>query len=232
MLKNARMLKTIVTTELGRAVASSYGVKTVDTLTGFKYIGEKINEYDATGETFIFGFEESNGYLINSFARDKDAVQATVMACEMAQYWKNKGKTLLNVLHDIYKRHGYYKETLHSFTLEGIEGKQQIEQLISEMRNNNMRQIGNLKVKYKEDYLLGKRIYMQDEKEELLHLPKENVMKYVLEDGGWFCVRPSGTEPKIKWYFGMIGTSEKGVNQKVNIVKQLMEEMMSSTVSN
>src|SRR5699024_4577666 len=135
-------------------IADYYGVKTVDTLTGFKYIGEKINKYDATGETFVFGFEESNGYLINSFARDKDAVQAVVMACEMAQYWKDSGKTLLDVLDDLYKRHGFFQETLKSFSLVGIEGKKQIDQIISEMRENNLNDIGELKVKYKEDYLL------------------------------------------------------------------------------
>jgi len=226
-LKNARMIKTIVTTELGRAVADYYGVKTIDTLTGFKYIGEKINEYDSTGETFVFGFEESNGYLINSFARDKDAVQAVVMACEMAQYWKDNGKTLLDVLDDLYKRHGFYKETLKSFSLEGIEGKRQIDQIISEMRNNNFNYVGDYKVHYKEDYLLGKRTFVKDNSEETLQLPKENVIKYVLDDGGWFCVRPSGTEPKIKWYFGMIGSNSEMVNEKLQVVENLMEEMMN-----
>src|SRR5690625_3418946 len=123
-LKNARMIKTIVTTELGRAIADYYGVETVDTLTGFKYIGEKINEYDTTGETFIFGYEESYGYLISSFARDKDAVQASVMACEMAQYWKEKGLTLLDALYELYERHGYFKEGLGDLKLEGKAGQE------------------------------------------------------------------------------------------------------------
>src|SRR5690625_4115618 len=166
MLKNARMLKTIVTTEIDKAVASSYGVKTVDTLTGFKYIGEKINEYDATGETFIFGYEESYGYLISSFARDKDAVQATVMACEMAQYWKNKGMTLLDALQQLFEQHGFYKEDLQSLTLEGIAGQEQIASIMSDFRNKLQADFGGIKTKYIEDYLGSKRFFPDTEKTE------------------------------------------------------------------
>src|SRR5690625_1714902 len=142
MLKNARMLKTIVTTEIDKAVASSYGVKTVDTLTGFKYIGEKINEYDATGETFIFGYEESYGYLISGFARDKDAVQAAVMTCEMAQYWKDRGYTLHEALYLLYERYGYYKEGLSSLTLEGKKGQEQIASIVESFRITDRSSLG------------------------------------------------------------------------------------------
>ena len=231
MLKNARMLKTIVTTELGRAVASSYGVKTVDTLTGFKYIGEKINEYDATGETFIFGYEESYGYLISSFARDKDAVQATVMACEMAQYWKDQGKTLLDALDELYEQHGYYKEKLHSFTLEGQEGQAQIKSITDNMRENDLQVVGNMKVKYKEDYLVGKRFFNDDNKVEEIHLPRENVIKYVLEDNCWLCVRPSGTEPKIKWYYGVRGNSEVEADEKLFQLEQSLKKLMDIPIA-
>lgn len=232
LLKNARMLKTIVTTELGRAVANSYGVETVDTLTGFKYIGEKINEYDATGETFIFGFEESYGYLISSFARDKDAVQATVMACEMAQYWKDQGKTLIDALHNLYEKHGFYKEELHSFTLEGVEGQAQIKRITNNMRKNDLQTIGKMKVKYKEDYLVGKRFFADNERVEEILLPNENVIKYVLEDDSWLCVRPSGTEPKIKWYYGVRGNSEIEANEKLLEMSQALNRLMEIPTKN
>src|SRR5690625_1940782 len=182
MLKNARMLKTIVTTELGRAVASSYGVKTVDTLTGFKYIGEKINEYDATGENFIFGYEESYGYLISSFARDKDAVQAVMMACEMAYFWKLKGKTLIDALHTLFDKHGYYLEGLTSLTLDGIEGSEKIAEIMEYFRQGPMKEIAGLQVKKIEDYLSSERKNLQGSLEtETIELPQENVIKFILD---------------------------------------------------
>src|SRR5699024_5153872 len=169
VFKNGKMIKSIVTTELGRAIASSHGVKTVDVLTGFKYIGEKIKQYDATGETFIFGFEESYGYLIRSFVRDKDAIQAAVVACEMADYWKRQGKTLLDALELLYEKHGYYQEGLSSITLKGIEGSRQIEQMMKEMRNNPLSEIAGLKVEKFEDYLTCTRTFTQhDDKKETI----------------------------------------------------------------
>ena len=225
VLTNARLLKTIVTTELGRAIAASYNVKTIDTLTGFKYIGEKINEFDATGETFIFGFEESYGYLINPFSRDKDAVQATVMTCEMASYWKAKGKTLLEVLDDLYKKHGYFKEGLDDFVLEGMSGQEKITSIVDTFRNEVQNQIGNLRTEYIEDYLLKKRTNCNN-KVELLDLPQENVVKYILEDNCWVCLRPSGTEPKIKWYYGAYGKTEQEADERFNMLKNSLKEII------
>lgn len=227
MLGSARMIKTIVTSELGRAIASSYGVKTIDTLTGFKYIGEKINEFDSSGETFIFGYEESYGYLINTFARDKDAVQAAVMACEMAAYWQEQGKTLLDALQELFETHGFYREGLGSLTLEGKAGREKIADIVNDFRRNDIHDFGEIASLYKEDYLKSERVKINSPKQvESLHLPKENVVKYILEDGCWICLRPSGTEPKIKWYYGARGQNVTEVEQRYQILKQTLHELI------
>lgn len=226
MLKNARMIKTIVTTELGRAIADSYGVKTIDTLTGFKYIGEKINEFDATGETFIFGFEESYGYLINPFARDKDAVQAAVMTAEMAAYWKEQGKTLIDALEDLYIKHGYYKEGLDALTLEGKAGQEKIANIVHAFRQDEKSAFGTIKTEYVEDYLNRKRTGYKNKKVEKIDLPQENVVKYRLENNCWVCLRPSGTEPKVKWYYGAYGRTEKEADDKFKMLQDALQEII------
>ena len=227
VLPCARMIKTIVTSELGRAVADYYGVETIDTLTGFKYIGAKINEFDATGESFVFGYEESYGYLISGFTRDKDAVQASVMSCEMAQYWKDQGYSLLDALHLLYEQHGFYKEGLSSLTLEGKEGQKQIALVVEEFRTTKKTSIGSLATKYIEDYKEGKRLYIgKNKKEESLSLPEENVVKYILEDNSWICLRPSGTEPKLKWYYGTCGESEVIAKEKLITLEEAMNEII------
>lgn len=228
VFKSARMLKTIVTTELGRAISDSYGVKTVDVLTGFKFIGEKICQYDATGETFIFGFEESYGYLISTFARDKDAVQAAVMACEMADYWKEKGKTLLDALDILYEKHGYYQEGLSALTLKGREGSRQITAIMQEIRNNPLPEIAGLKVEELEDYLTSERIFMDPgAQKETIDLPQEDVVKFVLEKESWVCLRPSGTEPKIKCYYGVRGENVEESKQRLNALQETMNQLMN-----
>lgn len=226
ILQNARMIKTIVTTELGRAIASSYGVETVDTLTGFKYIGEKINEYDTTGERFIFGYEESYGYLISSFARDKDAVQSTVMACEMAQYWKDQGLTLLDALQGLYEKHGFYKEGLESLTLQGVAGQEQIASIINNFKDNIQLDFGGIQTKYIENYSESQRLFPGTDKVEVITLPTENVIKYVLEDDCWICLRPSGTEPKFKWYLGVFGQTELEATARLATLEKAMHEII------
>ncbi|MBY7144806.1 phospho-sugar mutase [Virgibacillus sp. NKC19-3] len=226
ILQTARMIKTVVTTELGRSIADSYNVKTVDTLTGFKFIGEKINQFDATGETFIFGFEESYGYLISSFARDKDAVQVAVMACEMAYYWEKQGKTLLDVLHDLYEKHGYYKEGMSSLTLKGKEGSDQIAAIMSEIRETPLTEIGGFKVEKVEDYLAGERILTGSGERETIELPNENMMKFILEKDSWVCLRPSGTEPKIKCYYGVRGQSLADSKERLASLKENMDDII------
>lgn len=223
----ARMIKTIVTSELGRVIADDYGVETINTLTGFKYIGEKINQFDSTGEAFIFGYEESYGYLISGFARDKDAVQAAVMACEMAQFWKDKGYTLHDALNAMYERYGYYQEGLSSLTLEGKKGQEQIADIVESFRNTERSRLGTYKIDYMEDYANNTRKYIRSEKGmESLSLPIENVVKYVLEDGSWVCLRPSGTEPKLKWYYGTNGSTKAESDEKLTTLKQAMDEII------
>lgn len=204
--ENGVVLKTIVTSEIGRAIADTYGLETVDVLTGFKFIGEKIKEYEASGNhTFLFGYEESYGYLIKEFARDKDAIQASILAVEVCAYYKKQGMTLYEGLLQVFEKYGYFLEGLRSLTLKGIEGAKQIQGVLQHFRTNPPKEIAGRTVLVQEDYQSSKRIV--ENKEENIDLPKSNVLKYFLEDGTWVCLRPSGTEPKIKFYFGVKGNS-------------------------
>jgi len=230
-LTHARMLKTIVTTELSRKIAEDYGVKTVNTLTGFKFISEKIRQYDTTGETFIFGFEESYGYLIDSFSRDKDAIQAAVMTAEMAYAWKKRGKSLLDALDQLYETYGYYLEGMTQLTLEGIEGTQKIEAVMDYVRKHPFQQIANLRVQAIEDYLKHERISINDTQvKEVLHLPKENALKFILTDDCWVCLRPSGTEPKLKCYYGVKGSTREECERILNELQGTMEQSIKKLI--
>jgi phosphoglucomutase len=192
------VIKTIVTSELGAAIAAGYGIPTLNTLTGFKYIGERITQFEQTGEhTFLFGYEESYGYLAGTHARDKDAVVASLLICEAAAYYKSQGKTLYDVLQELYASHGYFMEKLESKTLKGKDGVEQIARMMERWRSAPPADIAGVKVTEVEDYRQG-----------LYGLPKENVLKFKLADHSWFCMRPSGTEPKIKFYFAVKGASE------------------------
>ncbi|MGG3937837.1 phospho-sugar mutase [Anoxybacillus kestanbolensis] len=205
---NGVVLKTIVTSEIGRAIAAHYGLETIDTLTGFKFIGEKIGEFERTKEyTFQFGYEESYGYLIGDFVRDKDAVQSAIFAAEVAAYYKAQGKTLYEGLIDIFEKYGYYKESLRSLTLKGKEGAEQIAHIMSSFRHHPLREVAGVAVVAVEDYAVSKR--WENGTEQSLCLPRSNVLKYELANGSWFCVRPSGTEPKAKFYFGVKGKSQQ-----------------------
>ncbi|MFC3881993.1 phospho-sugar mutase [Bacillus songklensis] len=218
--QNGVILKTIVTSEIGRAIAESYGLTTIDTLTGFKFIGEKIKEFEQTGKhSFIFGYEESYGYLIGDFVRDKDAVQAALFICEVAAYYKKQGKSLYDGLLDIFETYGYYCEDLYSLTLKGKEGAEQINQLMEDFRHNQLTSIAGISVNYLEDYQQSIRKEMRKKSDISLTLPKSNVLKYHLEDETWLSLRPSGTEPKIKFYFGVKGTSLENSLAKLERVK-------------
>lgn len=230
MLKSAHALKTVVTTEMGRAVADAYDVATTDTLTGFKYIGEKIHEFDANGKTFVFGFEESYGYLISSFVRDKDAVQAAAMSCEMAYYWDKQGKTLLDALDTLYEQHGYFQEDMTSLTLKGKEGSEQIEHIMTDIRSNPLESIAGFQVGQAEDYLAGERTMMTSGKKEMIQLPKENMMKFILDCESWVCLRPSGTEPKIKCYYGVRGETEEKARVKLAALKSAMDQVIGRII--
>lgn len=190
---NGVVIKTIVTSEMGADIARSFGVEVENTLTGFKYIGEKMTSYERTGEReFLFGYEESYGYLSGTYARDKDAIVAALLICEAAAYYSSKGKTLYDVLLALYAEYGSYLEGLESRTLKGIDGVAQINAIMNDWRSNPPTEIGGVKVTEVLDYSAG-----------LDGLRPENVLKYRRADGSWFCLRPSGTEPKIKIYFGV-----------------------------
>lgn len=202
---NAAVVKTIVTSEMGATIAQFYGATVLNTLTGFKYIGEKMTQFQKTGQhTFLFGYEESYGYLAGTYARDKDAVLASMLICEAAAYYKGQGKTLYNVMEELYDQFGYFLENLESRTLKGKDGIAQIQGIMSDWRSAPPEQVGGVAIETVLDYAQG-----------LNGLPKENVLKYMLADGSWFCLRPSGTEPKIKVYFAVRGQSLEDAQQKM-----------------
>ncbi|SDN11438.1 phospho-sugar mutase [Bacillus sp. OK048] len=219
---NGVVLKTIVTSEIGREIAQAYNLTTIDVLTGFKFIAEKIKEYEFTGEhSFLFGYEESYGYLIGDFARDKDAVQAAVLAVEVCAYYKKQGKSLYEGLMQVFEKYGYYQEGLRSLTLKGKEGAEQIQQILASFRSEPIRKLGDLTISMSEDYLTGIRHTANGE--EKIDLPKSNVLKYSFTDGSWVCLRPSGTEPKVKFYFGVNSNRlEESKRKLVDIEKDFM----------
>ncbi|MBP2001800.1 phosphoglucomutase [Paenibacillus shirakamiensis] len=211
---NGAVVKTIVTSELGAAIARHYGAKVFNTLTGFKYIGELMNEFEATGKyTYLFGYEESYGYLAGNYARDKDAIVAATLIAEAAAYYKTQGKSLIDVLEELYSQFGYYREALASRTLKGKDGLEKIGALMDDWRNFPPQEVVGTKVSQVLDYSLG-----------LDGLPKENVLKFILEDGSWFCLRPSGTEPKIKVYFAVQGSSNANA---LEMLERLQEEVLA-----
>ncbi|WP_039072551.1 phospho-sugar mutase [Bacillus sp. MSP5.4] len=221
---NGVVLKTIVTSEMGRDIATSFGLDTIDTLTGFKFIGEKIKQFEASGEyAFQFGYEESYGYLIGDFARDKDAVQAALLAVEVCAFYKKQGKSLYDGLLELYQLFGFYREGLKSLTLKGKEGAEQIAAILSTFREQPPLSIAGKDVVSAEDYLTGKRTLLKENKTETIDLPTSNVLKYFLEDGSWFCLRPSGTEPKVKFYFAVKGPTNEDSEA---LLHQLTDEVM------
>ncbi|KJL02166.1 phospho-sugar mutase [Priestia aryabhattai] len=228
---NSVMLKTIVTSELGRAIAENYGVETVDTLTGFKYIAEKIEEYKRKGtKTFQFGYEESYGYLIGDFVRDKDAVQAAVMIAEAAAYYKQQEMTLYDGLTELYETYGYYKESLTSFTLKGKDGAEQISRIVNRFREHPPTVIAGSAVKKIEDYQSGKRINLLTAQQERLDLPSSDALKFWLQDGSWFALRPSGTEPKVKFYFGVKQGTEEESEERLREMETNVINMVESII--
>ncbi|MCD8238398.1 MAG: phospho-sugar mutase [Clostridiales bacterium] len=206
--KNAAVVSTIVSSDLTKAICKEYGVAYFDVLTGFKYIGEKIKEFEADGSySYQFGFEESYGCLTGSYARDKDAVDANLMIAEIASYYKKQGKTLYDALQALYAKYGYYKETVTSINLGGVEGAAQIKKVMADLRANAPTEVGGVKVCEARDYSADTIKNIATGEVTPTGLPKSNVLYYILEDGTWFCVRPSGTEPKIKVYFGANGAT-------------------------
>lgn len=222
--ENGVIIKTIVTSEIGRAIAERFGISCLDTLTGFKFIGEKMKEYEETSEhQFLFGYEESYGYLIGDFVRDKDAVQAAIFAAEIAAYYKMQGKSIYDGLLGIFEKYGFYQESLQSLTLKGKEGAVQIAGILEFFRQNPPQSIGEVRVDVLEDYAISEAMNLQTDEKSQINLPKSNVLKFKLEDGSWFCLRPSGTEPKIKFYFAVKGeTMEESLEKREKLEAEVM----------
>lgn len=221
--ENSVIIKTIVTSELGRAVAHHYGVETIDTLTGFKFIGEKIKEFEENkSRSFIFGYEESYGYLAGTFVRDKDAVISAMLIAEMAAYYSSRGMNLLDALNELYERFGYYKEDLESIVLKGKEGIEKIGRIMDSFRNNPPREIGDINTKLIRDYLNKEGTNIFTNEKWTLDLPKSNVLHFTLEDESWFAIRPSGTEPKLKIYFSTRDKNQGKATIKLDKIKKFI----------
>lgn len=211
-------VKTIVTTEMAQSIADEYGVELINVLTGFKFIGEQIGLLEKKGEVerYVFGFEESYGYLSGTHARDKDAVNASMLICEMAAYYKIKGMTLIDRLGELYRKHGYFYDRLESFTFEGADGMQHMEDLMKKLRKEDVKMWGSLPVKKISDYLTS--VQKEDGTSTEITLPKSDVMGYTLEGGSSVVIRPSGTEPKIKIYYSLRCRNEQEAKKMFDAV--------------
>lgn len=224
--KNAVVLKSIVSSELATLIAAKYNTKMVDVLTGFKFIAEKIEQYEEDhSQTFMFGFEESYGYLVKSFVRDKDAIQALVLLAEVGAYYKKEGKTIYDGLIDIFEEYGYFEEKTISVTLSGIEGSEKIKSLMKQFREEKWTSFAGINVIQTEDF---NELTRTDSKGniEKLTTPPSDVLKYFLEDGSWVAVRPSGTEPKIKFYIATKASSQESADQKIAKFEHVINELI------
>lgn len=229
---NGVVIKTIVTTEGVRGIADDYNIEVMDVLTGFKYIGEKIHEFVLTGDkTYLFGFEESYGYLAGDFVRDKDAVIASMLIAEMTLYYKEKGMSLYEALLDIYEKYGFFKEDLVSIELKGKEGQEKIAACIDALRDSTIAEVNGVKVNTKLDYKLSVEDDLVKDEKNIINLPKSNVLKFILEDGSSFVVRPSGTEPKMKVYLAVKGNSLRDADEKINTFNEKVMEIINNKLN-
>jgi len=222
------VIKTIVTSELGANIAKSYGATVIDTLTGFKFIGEKIKEFEMKKDyDFLFGYEESYGYLAGTFVRDKDAIISSVLIVEMAAFYKSKNKTLIDAIDDIYKEYGYYTDALDSFTFKGIEGQDKIESIVDKFRNAKelIKHFPILTIL--EDYKSQEKLDVETAQFEKIMLPSSNVIKIRLSDQSWFAVRPSGTEPKLKIYYSTLGISASESAQRMKLLRNKIFKLIN-----
>ena len=219
--QNGAIVKTIVSSNMADRIAKNYNIKLIEVLTGFKYIGEQIKIFEKEKSyKYIFGYEESYGCLVGTYARDKDAISAVMVLCEAAAYYKKQGLTLWDQMINIYEKYGYYKEDLETLTLKGIEGQEKINSIMQDLRNTRLTKIGNINVKAVRDYQISKRIEIDSNNIEKINLPKSNVLYYEMEDNAWVCIRPSGTEPKIKFYMGVVGNSLKDSQIRLENLKK------------
>lgn len=227
--EDGALVKTIVTTNLADAIAKGYNVNLIEVLTGFKYIGQQILGFENSGKgTYLFGFEESYGCLIGTYARDKDAIVATMALCEAAAYYKTQGKTLWDAMIDMYEEFGYYKDAIQAVTMKGIEGLQKIQEIMTTLRQNPPAEFAGHKVTAVRDYKLDEITDLATGEKKPTGLPNSNVLYYELTDDAWFCVRPSGTEPKVKFYYGVKGTSLADADEKSDAMGKAVLEMVDS----
>lgn len=229
--KDGALIKTIVTTNMADAIAQYYGVKLIEVLTGFKYIGQQILGFEESGKgTYLFGFEESYGCLIGTHARDKDAIVATMALCEAAAYYKTKNMTLWDAMIAMYERYGYYKDGIQAITLKGIEGLEKIQKILDTLRANTPEKFGDYKVLSVRDYKQDTITDVATGKVTPTGLPESNVLYYDLEDNAWLCVRPSGTEPKVKFYYGIKGESLEDADAKSEKLGKEVVNMINEMV--
>ncbi len=227
--EDGALVKTIVTTNLADAIAKGYNVNLIEVLTGFKYIGQQILGFENSGKgTYLFGFEESYGCLIGTYARDKDAIVATMALCEAAAYYKTQGKTLWDAMIDMYEEFGYYKDAIQAVTMKGIEGLQKIQEIMTTLRQNPPAEFAGHKVTAVRDYKLDEITVLATGEKKPTGLPNSNVLYYELTDDAWVCVRPSGTEPKVKFYYGVKGTSLADADEKSDAMGKAVLEMVDS----
>lgn len=224
------IVKTIVSTDMIKPICKEYNVEVKEVLTGFKYIGEMIKSFEENpgSNEFLLGFEESYGYLAGDFVRDKDAVIAATLICEMTLYYKAMGKTLYEGLTDLYKKYGYYNEKLVSIELKGKDGQEKISEIIEYFRNNDIKDLGSFEAEYKEDYKLSMKRNLKENSQEAIELPKSNVIKYLFSNGCYFVVRPSGTEPKMKIYLGVKGASESKAEENMQYLNEKVQEIINN----
>ena len=227
--EDGALIKTIVTTNLADAIAKGYGVNLIEVLTGFKFIGQQILGFENSGKgTYLFGFEESYGCLIGTYARDKDAIVATMALCEAAAYYKTQGKTLWDAMIEMYDQFGYYKDAIQSVTMKGIEGLQKIQEIMNSLRQNPPAEFAGHKVTAVRDYKADTITDVATGAVKPTGLPNSNVLYYELTDDAWVCVRPSGTEPKVKFYYGVKGTSLADADEKSDIMGKAVLDMVDS----
>lgn len=227
--EDGALIKTIVTSNLADAIARGYGVKLIEVLTGFKYIGQQILGFENSGKgTYLFGFEESYGCLIGTYARDKDAIVATMALCEAAAYYKTQGKTLWDAMIEMYEQYGYYKDAIQSVTLKGIEGLAKIQEIMDTLRKNPPAEFAGHKVLSFRDYKKDTITDLATGEVKPTGLPNSNVLYYDLTDDAWVCVRPSGTEPKVKFYYGVKGSSMEEADQKSETMGKAVLDMVNS----
>ena len=224
---DGKLIKTIVTSNLADAIAEYYGVDLIEVLTGFKYIGQQILGFETTGKgEYLFGFEESYGCLIGTHARDKDAIVATMALCEAAAYYKTKNMTLWDAMLAMYERYGYYKDGVKAVTMKGIEGLEKIKSTMSGLRENPPMEFGPYKVTAIRDYDRDTIKNIQTGEEGKTGLPKSNVLYFELTDDAWLCIRPSGTEPKIKIYFGVVGKDMDDADKKSRKLAEIVKKTL------